>query len=191
MPTRSTDRHPFRGRRAAPRSLPRRHPVSLLPCSSKNLTPLYSGGLCEAEMTTPRSKRAAPPHAGVGSTPASTAFPPAATTPRANASSSSGRSRGCRGRRKTRPRPDQRVDALPSRSTRSTVRSWPTTPRTPSVPKYRRKPGLSLRELWRLAGLVEAGLLALDDAGVAGEEALALERHPQLRSASTSARAIP
>ena len=41
--------------------------------------------------------------------------------------------------------------------------------RTPSVPKYRRKPGLSLGELRRLAGLVETGFLALDDAGVAGE----------------------
>ena len=37
-----------------------------------------------------------------------------------------------------------------------------------------------MRELRRLAGLVEPGLLALDDACVAREEALALERHPQL-----------
>ena len=39
----------------------------------------------------------------------------------------------------------------------------------------------ALRELRRLAGLVETGLLALDDARVAREEALALERDPQLR----------
>ena len=37
---------------------------------------------------------------------------------------------------KTRPPPDQSVDALPSRSTSSAVRNSPTTPRTPSVPKY-------------------------------------------------------
>ena len=62
--------------------------VSLRPSRSKNLTPLYSGGLCEAEMTTPRSS-ASSATAGVGSTPASTALPPAEATPRANASSSS------------------------------------------------------------------------------------------------------
>src|ERR1041385_1724428 len=40
---------------------------------------------------------------------------------------------------------------------------------------------LTLRELRRFAGLVEAGLLALHDASVAREEARALERHAQLR----------
>src|SRR5262249_15602770 len=41
--------------------------------------------------------------------------------------------------------------------------------------------GLALRELRRLASLVQAGLLPLDDASVSGQEALALERHAQVR----------
>src|SRR5437764_4847407 len=40
---------------------------------------------------------------------------------------------------------------------------------------------LALRELWRLARLVQSGLLALDLARVARQEALALERHAELR----------
>src|SRR5947209_5621813 len=40
---------------------------------------------------------------------------------------------------------------------------------------------LPLRELGRLARLVETGLLALHDAGIAREEAGALQRHAQLR----------
>src|SRR5204862_1473942 len=75
--------------------------------------------------------------AGVGRSPAPPAFPPAETTPRANASSSSGPDARVSRPTKTRPPSDQRVAALPSRSTRSGVRSSPTTPRTPSVPKYR------------------------------------------------------
>src|SRR5205823_35581 len=62
--------------------------VSFRPSASKSLTPLYSGGLCEAEMTTPRSS-ASSATAGVGTMPAMTALPPAETTPRAKASSSS------------------------------------------------------------------------------------------------------
>src|SRR3954468_10715866 len=109
--------------------------VSFWPSRSKILTPLYSGGLCEAEMTTPAS-RASSATAGVGSTPPSTAFPPAATTPRTNASSSSGPEPRVSRPMKTRPRPHQRVTALPSCSTSSGVSVSPTTPRTPSVPKY-------------------------------------------------------
>src|SRR5207247_11269661 len=40
---------------------------------------------------------------------------------------------------------------------------------------------LTLAELRRFAGLVETGLLALDDAGVARQEAGALERLAQVR----------
>src|SRR3954466_6543897 len=43
--------------------------VSFWPSRSKNLTPLYSGGLCDAEMTTPRSS-ASSATAGGGGTPA-------------------------------------------------------------------------------------------------------------------------
>ena len=114
--------------------------VSFWPCPVKSFTPLYSGGLCEAEITTPTSS-ASSATAGVGSTPASTALPPAATTPRANASSSSGPDPRVSRPTNTRPPPDQRVTALPSCSTSSHVSVSPTMPRTPSVPKYRLKGG--------------------------------------------------
>src|SRR4051812_22015983 len=168
--------------------------LSLRPSAPKNLTPLYSGGLCDAVITTPRSRRSSAT-AGVGTTPASTAEPPADETPRTNASSSSSPDPRVSRPTKTRePAPAQSAAALPRRSTRSTVRNSPTIPRTPSVPKYARtgrdpsprKPrcdcsrALALRELRRLARLVQAGLLALDLTGVAREEALALERDAQL-----------
>src|SRR5919108_2108074 len=156
--------------------------VSLRPSRSKSLTPLYSGGLCEAEMTAPRSsaRRAT---AGVGRTPASTALPPAETTPRANASSSSGPDARVSRPTKTRPPFDQSVTARPSRSTRSGVRSRPTTPRTPSVPKYRRamRATLALGPLRRFARLLQPGLLPLHDPRVPREEARALERDPDAR----------
>src|SRR5215204_624237 len=48
--------------------------------------------------------------------------------------------------------------------------------------RRRGRPGaLALRELRSLAGLVQAGLLALDLAGVACQEALALQHRPELR----------
>src|SRR5450830_127753 len=175
-------------------------------------------------MTTPRSS-ASRATAGVGSTPPSTATPPASTTPRANASSSSTPDARVSRPIKTRPLLDQRVAALASVSTSSTVRSSPTTPRTPSVPKKRlamavstcgspaietgtsfrprgeggleqRQPTkqahsrsfrappaaglLALGELRRLACLVQAGFLALDDASIAGQVTGALERNTQL-----------
>src|SRR5215472_15070943 len=86
-------------------------------------------------MTAPRSRpRSAT--AGVGRTPARTALPPAEAIPSANASSSSGPLARVSRPTKTRPRPHQSAAALPRRSTSSTVRKSPTTPRTPSVPKY-------------------------------------------------------
>ena len=53
---------------------------NFVPAASKNLMPLYSGGLCEAEMTTPlEAPRSVVRNAiaGVGSTPAMNASPPA------------------------------------------------------------------------------------------------------------------
>src|SRR6476646_471987 len=156
--------------------------VSFCPSRSKILIPLYSGGLCEAETTTPRSsaRRAT---AGVGSTPASTALPPASTIPRANASSSSGPEARVSRPTKTRPPFDQSVAALPRRSMSSGVRSSPTTPRTPSVPKNCRviAATLALGELGSFTSLVKAGLLALDDAGVAAQESGSLERLAEIR----------
>src|SRR5262249_54753408 len=107
------------------------------PEPSKSLTPLYSGGLCDAEMTAPRS-RASSATAGVGRMPASTAVPPAEATPDAKARSRSRPEARVFLPTKTAPLPHHSVAARPSRSTSSGVRSCPTTPRTPSVPKYRR-----------------------------------------------------
>src|SRR4051794_38320470 len=152
--------------------------VSFWPSRSKNLTPLYSGGLCDAVITQPRSSVSSAT-AGVGSTPATTALPPADAIPRARAASRSTPDARVSRPTKMRPRPLQSVAARPSRSTRSAVRSSPTTPRTPSVPKYCRAK-LPLAELRRLARLVQPGLLALDDAGVAREKACTLERYAQL-----------
>src|SRR5215204_6877327 len=137
-------------------------------------------------MTTPRSSRSSAT-AGVGTTPPSTACPPAATTPRANACSSSGPDARVSRPMKTRASsPTHSVDAFPRRSTSSGVMNSPTTPRTPSVPKYFLAKALeaqllALGELRRFAGLVQPGLLALDLAGVACQEALTLQRDPQLR----------
>ena len=114
--------------------------VSFCPAPSKNLIPLYSGGLCEAETTMPRSSESRAT-AGVGSTPPSTALPPTDATPAAKASSSIGPDPRVSRPMNARPRPDQSAAARPSRSTRSGVRFSPTTPRTPSVPKYLRTAG--------------------------------------------------
>src|SRR2546423_320523 len=61
---------------------------SFCPSRSKNLTRLYSGGLWEAVITQPRSSVSSAT-AGVGGTPATTAFPPAEAIPLASACSSS------------------------------------------------------------------------------------------------------
>src|SRR5947208_12133364 len=156
---------------------------SLFPRESKNLTPLYSGGLCDAEMTTPRSS-ASSATAGVGSTPPTMQLPPAETTPRANASSRSTPLARVSRPTKTFAAPVQSDAARPMRSTSSGVRNSPTTPRTPSVPKYlRARVGkrLPLAELRRLARFVQAGLLALHDARVTRQKAGALQRHAKLR----------
>src|SRR5262249_18672375 len=134
-------------------------------------------------MTTPRSS-ASKATAGVGRPPRRLQSPPADTTPRANAVSSSMPEARVSRPTNTVAAPVQRDAARPRRSTSSGVRNSPTTPRTPSVPKYlRARAGkrLPLAELRSLARLVEAGLLALDDTRVARQEAGALQRHAKLR----------
>src|SRR5215208_4971222 len=120
--------------------------------------------------------------AGVGSTPASSASPPAAATPAATAASSI--SPDSRVSRITSTRgalaSTRWVAARASASESSAVRNSPATPRTPSVPKSFRA-NSALRELRPLAGLLEAGLLALLHARVAREEAAALELGAQVR----------
>src|SRR4051794_3926182 len=75
------------------------------------------------------------------------------------------------------------VAARASASASSAVRNVPATPRTPSVPNSLRanaRRGLALGELRPLAGLLQAGLLALLGARVAGEEAAPLELAAQV-----------
>src|SRR5215207_2556931 len=119
---------------------------------------------------------------GVGSTPPSSASPPAAAMPAATAASSI--SPDSRVSRTTSTRgasaSTRCVAARASASDSSAVRNSPATPRTPSVPKSFRA-NSALRELRPLAGLLEAGLLALLHAGVAREEAAALELGAQVR----------
>src|SRR4029078_8626402 len=121
--------------------------------------------------------------AGVGSTPPRMQSPPAEMTPRAHASSSSAPEARVSRPTKTLAAPVHSAAARPRRSTSSGVRNSPTTPRTPSVPKYLRAMklgGLPLAALRRLAGLVEAGLLALALARVARQEAGPLQRDAEL-----------
>src|SRR5215213_2061957 len=117
-------------------------------------------------------------------------MPPAAATPAATAASSISpdarvsRMTSTRGRSEPLPTALARVVAArPSASVSSAVRNSPATPRTPSVPNSRRatEGKLALRELRPLAGLLEAGLLALLRACVTREEAAALELATQVR----------
>src|SRR5215208_2828355 len=114
--------------------------------------------------------------------PPSIASPPAAATPAATAASSiSPDSRVSRITSTRGAGASMRcVAARASASESSAVRNSPATPRTPSVPKRWRAKPLALGELGPLAGLLEAGLLALLDPRVARQEAAALELRAQV-----------
>src|SRR5436305_5959613 len=126
--------------------------------------------------------------AGVGSTPASSASPPAAVTPAAIADSSiSPDSRVSRtistcARLPFVPASQRSTAARASFSASSAVRKSPARPRTPSVPKSWRaiERRSALGELRPLARLLQAGLLALLHSRVAREEAAALELAAQV-----------
>src|SRR3954468_13944704 len=163
--------------------------ASLIPRRSKNLIPLSPNGLWEAETTAARSRprrltRIAA--AGVGSTPARSASPPAAAIPAASAASSIGPDSRVSRTIRTCGRSASSVEvvARPRAVASSAVRKVPASPRTPSVPKSLRAvftPSKSaLGELRALTGLLQAGLAPLLDPGVAGEEAAALEVAAQL-----------
>src|SRR5947199_502602 len=113
--------------------------------------------------------------------------PPAAVTPAASAASSISPDSRVSRMISTRGRSAGAcsVTVLPSPSARSAVRTSPATPRTPSVPNSLRaiawSAALPLAELRPLARLLQAGLLALLDAGVARQEAAALELGAQVR----------
>src|SRR5436305_8193598 len=168
---------------------------SLNVSAPKNLIPLSSYGLCDAEMTAARSRPyrvRSSAAAGVGSTPPSRTSPPAEAIPAASAASSI--SPDSRVSRITSTRgldpPTSRVAAAPIDTASCAVSTSPATPRTPSVPKCLRTDGtapfadppalnglrpLALGELRLLAGLLQAGLLAFLDARVTRQEAAALE----------------
>src|SRR4051794_34701832 len=149
--------------------------------------PLSRYGLCDADTTAARSKpkrRSSSGAPGVGSTPPSSAWPPAADTPAASAASSiSPDSRVSRTIRTCgASAADVAAAARPRARARSAVRNSPATPRTPSVPNnVRITPCSALGELRALAGLLEAGLLALLDASVSRQEAAPLELGAQGR----------
>src|SRR3954454_19142910 len=160
---------------------------SLKPSGPKNLMPLSAYGLCDAEMTAATSKPQRPSSsgaAGVGSTPPSSTSPPAAVTPADSAASSiSPDSRVSRMIRTCGAWSERSscVAARPRASASSAVRTSPATPRMPSVPKSLRLNDLALAELRPLAGLLQAGLLALLDTRVTRQETAALELATQVR----------
>src|SRR6478736_1462271 len=166
---------------------------SFTPPRAKILMPLSGAGLWDAETMTPKSasmsaiRNAA---AGVGSTPASSTSTPDEARPASTAAErNSPETRGSRAttavsrlpaaRRASAERPWPRTTAVAwaRDSARSAVREPLASPLTPSVPKIGIRNGSrsALRVLRRLAGLLETGLLALDDASVAREEAGLLE----------------
>src|SRR3954470_21331266 len=171
---------------------------SLSPPPARNLMPLSGIGLCEALMTTPRSAPSAwvmYATAGVGRTRSRSTSTPAAARPATTACS-----RNCPEMRVSRPTtasgrwpsnnrkaptsPRTCAAATERSSVSSAVSEAFASPRIPSVPKSRPMgaaravAGSALAVLGRLAGLLQAGLLALDDAGVAGEQAGLLQRGP-------------
>src|SRR5215218_5741658 len=111
-----------------------------MPSEEKNLIPLSSGGLCEAEMAAPASpgrSAVTKATAGVGTTPRRWTIPPAEATPAARAPWSMGpEARVSRPttRRVAPSAPRTVAAARPRANTNSGVRSRLATPRTPSVP---------------------------------------------------------
>ena len=164
---------------------------SLRPPRAKNLMPLSGIGLCEAESITPRSAPSAPVRKatpGVGSTPSSSTSTPAEARPATTAAS-----RNCPEMRVSRPTTAN--GRWPSKSPASAedvgggngevqgelggeVDRWPGPGprRCRRVESCERLARSALAELGRLAGLLQTGLLALDDARVAGEQAGLLQR---------------
>src|SRR6476469_3312952 len=140
--------------------------------------PLAAYGLCEALMTAAATPSAEAAHAtpGVGSTPRSRTSAPSDASPAASAPSSMGPdSRVSRPTRKGPP--STLAPARPSATVNSGVSSTLATPRTPSVPNLSdRRRLLALGVLRRLAGLLQAVLLALLLTRIAGEKAGARQR---------------
>src|SRR5215210_2411830 len=148
--------------------------------------PLSGIGLWLAEIITPRSTSRISVRKAtlrVGSTLASMTSTPALARPAMTAAErNSPDARGSRpttavGRwpAKAPASPRTWAAATDRSSASSAVRSPLARPRTPSVPKTRSGKGSALAVLRSLAGLLEPGLLALDHAGVAGQQARLLQ----------------
>src|ERR687886_1257881 len=134
---------------------------SLWPPLAKNLIPLSGIGLWDAERTTPRSAPVSATSAatpGVGRTPASPTSTPALARPAITAAARN--SPQAPGSRPTTPRGRGRANG-PGRSCHGAAHTGE---------------GSALAVLRGLAGLLEAGLLALLHPRVAGEEAGLLQR---------------
>src|SRR4051812_23584005 len=165
---------------------------SLTPPRARNLMPLSGIGLCEALMTTPRSASSAAVRwatPGVGSTRSRSTSTPADARPATTACSRNcpeireSRPTTARGRSRVRSYSPRAMITRAAATDRSRASSAVTSrfarPRTPSVPKMRGiRVGSALGVLGRLAGLLESGLLALDDPGVTREQPGLLERRP-------------
>ena len=167
---------------------------SLVPPGANSLMPLSSKGLCEAETTaagTPRaSGQEGERRASAGRRRRRRRRPRWPGRPRTRPGGAD-RTGGCRARRgRPAPRgPWPRPGRAPSAS--SAVSSTLATPRTPSVPKRARATALPLGVLRRLAGLLQAVLLGLLLAGVAREEAGALQRGRSSGSSRTGCGRCP
>ena len=119
---------------------------SFSPCDEKNLMPLSSCGLWEAEITIPAlapTARVSCATAGVGIGPSSRTRAPAAISPASSADSSMYPDSRVSLPISTEPSPPARISAAPAarprRSTKSALTGpSPTRPRMPSVPKYLR-----------------------------------------------------
>src|SRR5258706_8445101 len=157
---------------------------SFRPPAANSLMPLSEYGLCDADTIAAGTSRIAEQNAtaGVGTTPRSIAPAPAYASPYMSAACSSGPDARVSRPTMNGPSPRTRAAARPSISAISVVSSVRATPRMPSVPNdsVTGTPGLALGVLRSLAGLLQAVLLALLLAGVAGEEPGPLERDAQL-----------
>src|SRR5215213_10231686 len=149
---------------------------SLRPPGAKSLMPLSAKRLCEAEIMAPGTPSASEMKAtpGVGRTPRRCTATPSAAKPAARAASRRGPEMRVSRPTTTRSPPSTRAAARPRARESSGVSSVLATPRMPSVPNRSvidaRSAPLALRVLGRLAGLLQAVLLALLHPRVAGQE---------------------
>src|SRR5262245_37754820 len=159
---------------------------SFRPPAPNSLMPLSMNGLWLAEMTAPAvpSCSATKATAGDGATPSRRTSTPADVNPAMRAASSIGPDRRVSRPTTMRSMRNTLAEARATARATSAVSSVLATPRMPSVPKRSPVMGAAgeasaLRVLRRLAGLLQAVLLALLLARVTRQESGLLERRPQ------------